>query len=88
MTLTIKNQTVAKLACRLAALTGESKTEVIHKALMERSQKFYRDYVQREHRSEIRNSLLCSSRPRNHGKHRETRLSQAEVVELLEYGPN
>jgi hypothetical protein len=87
MTLTIKNPTVAKLACRLAALTGESKTEVVHKALMERSQRFYRDYVQREHRYEMRNSLLSSSQPPNGRKHRGTRLSQAEVVELLEFGP-
>jgi len=87
MTLTIKNPTVAKLACRLATLTGESKTEAVHKALIERTQRFYRDYIQWEHRSELRNSLLLSSKPRNGKKHRGAGLSQADVVELMEYGP-
>ena len=87
MTLTIKNPTVAELACKLAALTGESKTEVVHKALMERSQKFYRDYIQREHRSEMRNSFLCSSQHRNGAKNKGVRLSEKELMELLEYGP-
>jgi hypothetical protein len=87
MTLTIKNPTVAELASKLATLTGESKTEVVHKALMERSEKFYRDYVQREHRSEMRKLFLYSSRHRNGAQNKGVRLSQAEVVELLGYGP-
>jgi antitoxin VapB len=87
MTLTIKNPTVAKLASKLAALTGESKTEAIYKALMERSQRFYQDSVQQNHRFEMRNSLLSLSQPKNGKKYQSARLTRAEVLELLRYGP-
>jgi antitoxin VapB len=88
MTLTIRNSGVASLATRLAAITGESKTEVIRRALVERSQKFYHDCVRQQHRLEMRRLLGGIAPSDVSRKPRSIRLTRADVEELLGYGPD
>lgn len=87
MALNIKNPQVERLAADVAALTGESKTEAIRKALEERKSRLSlvnsesrRDHLWRFLEEEIWADLPADVR----GKE----ITQAEQDDILGYGPD
>ena len=57
MALNIKNEQVERLAAEVAEMTGESKTEAIRKALLERRQRLAYHVVHEDRASELRQFL-------------------------------
>lgn len=87
MALNIKNPEVERLAADLAALTGESKTEAIRKALEERKGRLSLGVVgsRREHLWRFLEEEIWADLPDDvRGKE----ISQAEQDEILGYGPD
>jgi len=87
MGLNIKNQDVERLAAEVAALAGETKTEAIRRALLERRDRLrYRG----THQDARANALAFLKRevwPRVPKAQRGRRPSVAEEAEILGYGP-
>jgi len=88
MPLNIKNAAVEKLAAEVAALTGESKTEAIRQALLERRDRLrYRTgAVDRPER--IRSFLAREVWPRVPKKQLGRKLTKQEREAILGYGPD
>ena len=87
MGLNIKNLEVEKLASELATLTGESKTETIRKALLERKERLeIRGTVSRAER--IRQVLEQQIWPSLPEGVRGRAILKAEREEILGYGPD
>jgi hypothetical protein len=83
----IKSPAVVKLAAELASLTGDSKTEVIRKALEEKMIRLSINSARRARRAEMARILgreVCTLA--RAGVKRKV-LSTAEIQELLAYGP-
>lgn len=87
MALNIKNPEVERLTAELAAVTGESKTETIRKALEERKRRLAFQVVRRQRGAEFLRYLereVWPSLPPSLVGRRPTR---AEEDEILGYGP-
>ncbi len=87
MPINVKDPDVIKLATRLAALTGESKTEAIRRALEERISRVSLASAQSTRRAELVRVLGCKSNSMIRPGRRKTSLTAEEVQELLAYGP-
>ncbi len=87
MALNIKNPEVERLAADVAALTGESKTEAIRKALEERKSRLSLNVVEnrREHLWRFLEEEIWVDLP---GDVRGKGISQEEQDEILGYGPD
>jgi antitoxin VapB len=87
MALNIKNTEVERLAAQAAELAGESKTEVIRKALEERLRRLrmYRGGRTRDERIQTVLAKFRNDFP--HGDFGRT-LTKAEKEEILGYGPD
>ena len=86
MALNIKNRDVERLADELARVTGESKTEVIRKALEERRRRLKGPSVAERRRRVVAflKRDVWSSIPK---KFRGRRPSRTEEDDILGYGP-
>jgi len=84
--LNIKNAEVERLAADIAALTGESKTEAIRRALEERRRRLKGPGVA-ERRARLLKFLDTKVWPTLPKKQLGRRLTRAEEDELLGYGP-
>jgi antitoxin VapB len=83
MPLNIKNAEVESLAAELAAMTGETKTEAIRKALRERRERLSYHIVRRNREAELLKFLereIWSAIPKEILGHR---LSQTEQDKIL-----
>lgn len=87
MALNIKNSEVERLAADVAALTGESKTEAIRKALEERKSRLSLNVFEnrREHLWRFLEEEIWVDLP---GDVRGKGISQEEQDEILGYGPD
>ncbi|MBI3400777.1 MAG: type II toxin-antitoxin system VapB family antitoxin [Acidobacteria bacterium] len=86
MALNIKNAAVERLAAELARLTGESKTEVIRRALDERRRRLKGPSAD-ERRTRVMRFLKKDVWPTLPKGERGRRLTHAEEDEILGYGP-
>ena len=87
MPLNIKNAAVERLAAEVARLTGESKTEAIHRALDERRRRL-KGTSAGERRARVLQFLEKKVWPALQADERGRRLTQAEEDEILGYGPD
>jgi antitoxin VapB len=87
MALRIKSPDVERLAEALAAMTGESKTEVVRRALAERFERLSLQRARRERGSDflryLAEEIWPKAPPGQLGRH----LSREEEDEILGYGP-
>jgi antitoxin VapB len=86
MALNIKNTEVERLATELARQTGESKTEVIRRALQERQRRLKGASIN-DRRARVLRFLEKKVWPTLPKGQRGRRLSRAEEDEILGYGP-
>ncbi len=85
MALNIKNAAVERLATEIARLTGESKTEAIRKALVDRRRQLKSPGEDpRRHVIEFLERKLWPTIPK---KYAGKRLTRAEEDAILGYGP-
>lgn len=85
MSLTIKNPEVERLAAELSRLTGESKTEAVRKALLERKARLL--YPQRPRKESILEFLEREVWPKLPPGNLGKAPSKAEQEEMLGFGP-
>lgn len=85
MALNIKNEEVERLAREVSAMTGETKTEVIRRALTERQQRIATSKGERPAARLVRflEDELWPTIPK---RERGRKLSQAQEDEILGYG--
>ena len=88
MAVNIKNERVERLLDEVAALTGETKTEAIRRALEERRDRLARSAVQLHPADRLRRLLEREIWPAIPAAVRGTRLSKAEKEQILGYGPD
>lgn len=86
MALNIKNARVEQLAGEVAALTGESKTEAIRRALEERKQRLGLQVLSRDRASHIRGFLEREVWPLVPRAKAGKRLTRAQEDAILGYG--
>ena len=87
MGLNIKNPEVERLVAEVAAATGESKTEAIRRAMLDRKERLGLPSTERRVRAimeKMDRELLPLMSPEMRGQP----LSQAEQDEILGYGPD
>ncbi len=87
MAIHLKNPDVIRLATRLSALTGESRAETIRTALEEKMARLHGTSVQASRRAELVRVLGCKVPAMIRAGRRKTSLTEAEIQELLAYGP-
>jgi len=87
MAIHIKNPGVIRLAGQLAALTGESRTEAIRKALEEKLARLSRASALGNRRAELVRVFGCRVPSMIRAGGRKGNLTPEEVQELLAYGP-
>lgn len=87
MALNIKSPEVEKLVETLAAMTGESKTEAVRRALLERRERLSLQQARREPGSDFLRYLEEEVWPKAPPGQLGRRLSQEEEDEILGYGP-
>ena len=87
MALNIKNDEVEALVSDVARLTGESKTEAVRIALMERRARLSYGVDRRDPEARLRRFLESEVWPTVPPEQRGRRLSAAEEDEILGYGP-
>lgn len=87
MALNIKNEQVEQLANEVAALTGESKTEAIRRALLERKSRLALRVVPVDASSSFRRFLEEEFWPRLPATELGRRLPKREREKILGYGP-
>lgn len=87
MALNIKNPEVERLADEIAKLTGETKTETIRKALIERKVRLGSQVVQENRQARLRRFLERDVWPKVRKHARGQRLSKKEREDILGYGP-
>ena len=84
MPLNIKNAAVERLAAEVARLTGETKTEAIRKALLQRRRQLKQPHTdQRRHVIAFLERRVWPTIPQ---KYRGKRLTRAEEDQILGYG--
>ena len=86
--LNIKNPEVEKLAAEVARLTGESKTEAVRRALLERKQRLAYRVDATDRRTRVLRFLQRDVWPTVPPSEVGRRLSAAEEDELLGIGPD
>ena len=86
MALNIKNADVERLADELAKLTGESKTETIRKALVERRRRLRGPSIA-ERRRRVVHLLETRIWPAIPRKELGRRITRQEKEQILGYGP-
>ena len=86
MALNIKNEEVERLAAEIAALTGESKTQAIRRALEERKAKLEVRVVRQDRRAELQRFLAAEVWTQIPKSLVGKRLSRAEEERILGYG--
>jgi antitoxin VapB len=87
MALNIKNEEVERLAAEMARMTGESKTEVIRRALAERRQRLAYRLSPHDREGRALRFLEQEVWPRIPDDQIGRRLSRDEEDEILGYGP-
>lgn len=87
MGLNIKNEEVERLAAEVAELTGESKTEAVRQALLERKQRLAFQVVRRNRHDEVMRFLEREAWPKVPECYRGRRPSREEEDRILGYGP-
>jgi antitoxin VapB len=87
MALSIKSPEVEKLVEALAAMTGESKTEAVRRALVERRERLSLQHARRERGSDFLRFLEEEVWPKAPPGQLGRRLSREEEDEILGYGP-
>lgn len=85
MALNLKNKEVEKLAAEVAERTGETKTEAIRVALMERKSKLEEEHL---HRREAARRWLEEEVWPNVPEHARRAVTKEEEEEILGFGPN
>jgi antitoxin VapB len=88
MALTIKNPEAERLAAEVAAMTGESKTEAVRKALEERRLRLAPPSDSVERVSRLRRFLEEEVWPQIPSEVRGKRLTREEEEKILGYGPD
>jgi len=88
MAMSIKNKEVERLAAEIAKLTGETKTEAIRKALLERKQRLAFRETPRDRTAEFIRFLEREIWPKIPEDQRGRRLTREEEDEILGYGPD
>jgi antitoxin VapB len=86
MALNIKSPEVEKLVAALAAMTGESKTEAVRRALDERRERLSLQHPRRERGSDFLRYLEEEVWPKVPPGQLGRRLSREEEDEILGYG--
>ncbi|MGA2262843.1 MAG: type II toxin-antitoxin system VapB family antitoxin [Acidobacteriota bacterium] len=86
MPLNIKNAEVESLAAEVAAITGETKTEAIRRALRERRQRLSYHIVHHNREAELLKFLEREIWPAIPKKFLGHRLSRAEQDKILGFG--
>ncbi len=86
MALNIKNPHVVRLAEEVARLTGESKTEAIRRALVERRERLSLSISPEERRARLRRFLEREIWPQVPDSVLGSRLSREREEEILGYG--
>ncbi len=87
MALNIKNQEVERLAAEVSALTGESKTQAIRKALEERKSRLELTGTNQDRAERLQTFLETRVWPKIPDDVRGKGISQEEQDEILGYGP-
>ncbi|MES1245747.1 MAG: type II toxin-antitoxin system VapB family antitoxin [Acidobacteriota bacterium] len=87
MALNIKSPEVESLVEALAAMTGESKTEAVRRALLERRERLSLQQARREPGSDFLRYLEEEVWPKAPPGQLGRRLSREEEDEILGYGP-
>ena len=87
MALTIKSPEVEELVTQLAAMTGESKTEAVRRALVERRERLSLQSSRGERGSDFLRYLEEEIWPKVPPDQMGRRLSRDEENEILGYGP-
>ncbi|HET9228279.1 MAG TPA: type II toxin-antitoxin system VapB family antitoxin [Thermoanaerobaculia bacterium] len=87
MALRIKSLEVERLVKELAEMTGESPTEAVRRALVERRDRLSLEQVSRERGSDFLRYLEEEVWPKAPPGQLGRRLSQEEEDEILGYGP-
>ena len=87
MALSIKSPEVEKLVAALAAKTGESKTEAVRRALVERYERLNLQHVRHERGTDFLRYLEEEVWPKAPPGQLGRRLSREEEDEILGYGP-
>ena len=87
MALNIKNPEVERLASEIAKATGESKTEVIRKALLERKGRLASHVAPEDKRAKLLRFLERDVWPRVPRRVLGRRLSKKDRDDILGYGP-
>ncbi|MBI4513047.1 MAG: type II toxin-antitoxin system VapB family antitoxin [Gemmatimonadetes bacterium] len=86
MGLNIKNPEVERLAAEIAQMTGETKTEAIRRALLERKGRLAFQVVRRNRREEVMRFLEDEVWPRLPESLRARTPTRDDEEELLGYG--
>jgi antitoxin VapB len=87
MALSIKSPEVEELVTALAAMTGETKTEAVRRALVERRERLSLQRAHRERGSDFLRYLAEEVWPKAPPGQLGRRLSREEEDEILGYGP-
>lgn len=87
MALSIKSPEVERLVAALAEMTGESKTEAVRRALVERRERLSLQHIRRERGSDFLRYLEEEVWPKAPPGQLGRRLSREEEDEILGYGP-
>jgi len=88
MALNLKNPEVERLAEELSRMTGESKTEAIRRALLERRERLAYRVARRDRRAEILRLLEREVWPLVPPGELGRRLDREEEDSILGYGPS
>lgn len=88
MALNLKNPEVERLAAEVARITGETKTEAIRKALIERKQHLSLHVVQEDRKERLIRFLERDVWPLVPRRYSRRRLSKKERERILGYGPD
>lgn len=87
MALNIKDAQTERLASEVAAMTGESKTGAIRRALQERKERLAYQVVRRQRLEELREFLEQEVWPSMPRSVLDRRLSRRQEEKILGYGP-
>ena len=87
MALNIKNAEVERLAEEIAMATGETKTEAIRKALLERKGRLTSQALPEDRRARLRRFLEQDVWPKVPRRVLGRRMTKKEREEVLGYGP-
>ena len=87
MALNLKTAEVERLAAEVARLSGESKTEAVRRALLERRQRLVYRLGTTDREARVRRFLEREVWPHVPEDQRGRRLTRREEDEILGYGP-